>query len=1146
MDKKIINILHLSDLHFGAEKYTDPDIPETARDIRKNALDNLKKYLVDLPAQDKPDIIVVTGDIAWAGKKEDYREAKKWFDKLLPGLGLKVSALCFVPGNHDLDRSKVGASTIPSTWQDADKELALEKVSTMEDRFAEYGAFCKKMGISPYKVKDQTSFYYGIREISGLKLLALNSAWYHFKNEPYIHGRLWLGLPQLQVMNANKQISDQNYDTSVITLALFHHPEKWFHGEETTSYPGRPATCGYLSMRCHLMLSGHTHCIPDGWWDRKGGGAWQISTGASYEDSKYRNNCLLLKIDKRDRKFSCRIIEYHPESTRDDSLWQMRDLRMQDNQWVSLIKNEKTKKTVDAALLRKIIGCQMEDKLEQRLNNTDYVQLQLEKGEYKRVDFEERESSEEKPLDKPDQGLLFEHKRQWQPVRIGDILQMKDREYILSSPVGMGKTTFIYWLAREFIEKTDKIPFVLNCYDIETGNVDSVDDIIEHRSGSFVDYAHWEIDQEQVRGVLKNHYDRLVLLFDGLDQITSGDYVKTVEKITKIAYANNTPFIITSRPSAVIAYETSPDIAFIRLQSFSINDQKKYYGTVDYERAKNIARLSPELTRIPMLAYMVKRLITTNKDAGVSTRTQVYERFINHILTCHPPNRELASQDFDTDENRDVLGRIAFESLDRPVPQIQKISKSVCQKCLVGESSGIEFTDLDKYGLVNLIIESSASLYLYFTHQSFQEFLAAEYAAKNDEFVNKIIREQWNPKWKETIKFLAGIQREKIVKRIFPDKCKDNIIHSRLFLAAECAIETEISDRLRNRLLVELKDASDGVFLVSSLVWRGKIDDAFVKNIAGMLEDHGCQDCLTAVEALGNLANKVDTPTVEKIAGMLEDTFLRDTAAEALASLANKVDTPTVEKIAGMLENPCLSKTAAEVLGRLLDETDKVDEKIVKKIAVKLEDWKDGSGALYRPCWLLKETDKADEKTVRWLAGMLEQKAGLELVVQALGFLADKVDTSTVKKIAGMLESDEGSIRPLAVEALGRLADKVDTPTVKKIAGMLESKEAFTRSAAVEALGRLGDKLDEKIVKKIVRMLDDKSWRVRSATIIALCSLVKYVSLDSLKYILRKSTPLLKYKDNKNVFNMLRLLYETGRPNKEKELRECWGLDFFD
>lgn len=71
-----IRLLHLSDMHFGAED-----------------LDALKA-VEDFASHIKPDAVVIAGDITQSGRRREFEAARAWFDKL----GVQPIA---APGNHD-------------------------------------------------------------------------------------------------------------------------------------------------------------------------------------------------------------------------------------------------------------------------------------------------------------------------------------------------------------------------------------------------------------------------------------------------------------------------------------------------------------------------------------------------------------------------------------------------------------------------------------------------------------------------------------------------------------------------------------------------------------------------------------------------------------------------------------------------------------------------------------------------------------------------------------------------------------------------------------------------------------------------------------------------------------------------------------
>lgn len=91
-DSKIVNILVITDIHFGAEANSDS---------RNRLSSKLLNYLKNLPEAAKPLFCVCLGDITEHGLKSEYKDYNKFVDKLFQ-LGIKTYS---VLGNHDLYNS---------------------------------------------------------------------------------------------------------------------------------------------------------------------------------------------------------------------------------------------------------------------------------------------------------------------------------------------------------------------------------------------------------------------------------------------------------------------------------------------------------------------------------------------------------------------------------------------------------------------------------------------------------------------------------------------------------------------------------------------------------------------------------------------------------------------------------------------------------------------------------------------------------------------------------------------------------------------------------------------------------------------------------------------------------------------------------
>lgn len=100
-DDRPIRILHLSDIHFTAGKAWDAD--PVLRALARFIAEEVKRGLI-------PDLVAITGDLAFAGTADEYRLARDWLEEQLwPALpdDFTRDRLLLVPGNHDVDRKKV-------------------------------------------------------------------------------------------------------------------------------------------------------------------------------------------------------------------------------------------------------------------------------------------------------------------------------------------------------------------------------------------------------------------------------------------------------------------------------------------------------------------------------------------------------------------------------------------------------------------------------------------------------------------------------------------------------------------------------------------------------------------------------------------------------------------------------------------------------------------------------------------------------------------------------------------------------------------------------------------------------------------------------------------------------------------------------
>ena len=101
-----LTLLHLSDIHFikGVSNVLSSDIDGVVRH-------ELERDAVAIAANEAIAGIIVSGDLAFAGKTEEFQTAIDWLHGLSLRLGVDPSLVWTVPGNHDVDQSVIRAHT---------------------------------------------------------------------------------------------------------------------------------------------------------------------------------------------------------------------------------------------------------------------------------------------------------------------------------------------------------------------------------------------------------------------------------------------------------------------------------------------------------------------------------------------------------------------------------------------------------------------------------------------------------------------------------------------------------------------------------------------------------------------------------------------------------------------------------------------------------------------------------------------------------------------------------------------------------------------------------------------------------------------------------------------------------------------------
>ncbi len=300
-----MNILHLSDIHFG-RNYPYYGIKDNFSKHDK-ILDELIDIISNLDDMLKPEHILFTGDIVWHGKSKEYKEAEIWFKKLLKACNLTGKDISFCVGNHDIDLSYTNLETnvTSNMVNEIDEMYRYENIEKLEPCLYAYNEFCKNIGTEPYiyplKGEKKYSYSVGYKDVhfkngKTVRLFSMNTALLMTqKNIP--DDKMWLGREQIKslmtydILPASKDIW--------YTIALFHHSDRFLHPNETSTYDGRSATLPLMMNFANLLLCGHTESSGRPRINRQLGGGTMLLGGAAYYSDDHINAFSMVYISER-------------------------------------------------------------------------------------------------------------------------------------------------------------------------------------------------------------------------------------------------------------------------------------------------------------------------------------------------------------------------------------------------------------------------------------------------------------------------------------------------------------------------------------------------------------------------------------------------------------------------------------------------------------------------------------------------------------------------------------------------------------------------------------------------------------------------------------------------------------------------------
>lgn len=201
--------------------------------------------------------VLVSGDIAFSGRPNEYATAYNWLSELCREVGCSSQHVWTIPGNHDVDRSKIRGVRLTEMLHKQLRRTPLDDInsqvrSCLEDSesrklmFApleHYNAFAANFGCCStadplYWTRDLS-----LNDNSKLRLWGMNSALVSDEHdrEDFEEGKLILSSFQTNFKRAD----------DVVHLTMCHHPLDWLRD--------RNSVMGWFDTHARVQLFGHRH-----------------------------------------------------------------------------------------------------------------------------------------------------------------------------------------------------------------------------------------------------------------------------------------------------------------------------------------------------------------------------------------------------------------------------------------------------------------------------------------------------------------------------------------------------------------------------------------------------------------------------------------------------------------------------------------------------------------------------------------------------------------------------------------------------------------------------------------------------------------------------------------------------------------------
>lgn len=317
-------------------------------------------------------------------------------------------------------------------------------------------------------------------------------------------------------------------------------------------------------------------------------------------------------------------------------------------------------------------------------------------------------------------------------LSINDFIKMRQNCVVTAGP-GWGKTTFLHWLFLRFsLETEDSLPLL-----VTLRKNDAVQDL-EFITG----------DIENI--ILGNSTQRIVLLVDGYDEVSTETRQQVSALLEKFAIRKRGNYVLTCRDYYEIFDLKVPRL---RIHEFDEKDQTKFASaflracgsSADPVRAVRDLheRGLSDLIRHPLLLTLATIVKSETPDFQPQNAASLIDAAINTLALRWDKSKGLSREPatpLSSTNHLKFLKRLAFTCDLEPIPQYRAVG-------IVGRPLNLRQDELEP---LKVLFEMAQFYGIFvpigdrwgFVHRSLQDFLAAQYWVETGKFAEALSKRE--------------------------------------------------------------------------------------------------------------------------------------------------------------------------------------------------------------------------------------------------------------------------------------------------------------------------------------------------------------------------------------------------------------------